>query len=109
MYIKSFLISFLCLVSLPGHIQGVDKTVIAQKKKYVEKALTQERKILEQDCQSIIVQINSYFSGLGAYNSSARILGIQKNITEYLTSKGTATAMAILREYEQRGWANVAR
>lgn len=103
MYLRALPILLLCLFSIPGYaIANV------QRKAHITAASpNNERRILEQDCRSIIVEINSYFSNMGAYNSSARILSIKKYITEYLTSKGTSTAMAILAEYEQRGWSNI--
>lgn len=67
----------------------------------------QERIILGRDCQSIIAEINEYFTAMGALRSSSRNNAVRDVITQYLTSKGTPTAFEMLREFEQRGWANV--
>lgn len=63
-----------------------------------------ERKMLEQNCHSIIAQINARFAGFGGFDSSGRIQTIAQEVTRYLTSVGTPTARSLLKEYEQRGW-----
>ena len=102
---RALLTLFLCLLSITGYAMAN-----AQKEVRIRKSTTDqnyERRILEQDCQLIIAHINEYFAGIGALKSSGRIRIIKQEITQYLCSKGTPTAMAILREYEQRGWANM--
>ena len=81
----------------------------AQQKIFVERvssAATAERQALERDCQKIRAEIAEYFSGMGALNSSGFHQTIKKYITGYLTSRGTPTALQLLREYEQRWEAN---
>ncbi len=81
-----------------------------QKKRPAARASTsmsKERQILERDCQLLIARINEYYTCMGGRRSSARDNAVRDNITQYLRSKGTPTAMQLLRTYEELGWKNV--
>jgi len=96
----------LILLICPGvglHSEGAQQKIFVEK---VSSAATAERQALERDCQKITGEIAEYFSGMGALNSSGFYQTIRKYITGYLTSKGTPTALQLLREYEQHWAAN---
>ena len=71
-----------------------------------------ERQMLVQECNSIITETNEIFRGLserfdlGLSPSlqSDKISTIEREITRYLNSVGTPTALGLLKEYKKHRW-----
>ncbi len=70
---------------------------------------TREREVLLYNCQIIKVQVNEYFAGLNAYNSSSRILAIQQHLTQYLHSVNSDESWKLLREMQANNFSDWTR
>ncbi len=77
-------------------------------KKHVNKQLAakDERQILLDNCWIIRSNIASKFSGMGsgALHSSGFKNAVKQEITNYLRSVGTSTALQLLKELEANGF-----
>jgi hypothetical protein len=66
-----------------------------------------ERQILEQNCQLIRAQVAEYFASFTGpfvgYNS-AFLLTVKQEISNYLLSVGTPTALQLLKEFQANGF-----
>lgn len=71
--------------------------------------LSREREVLLFNCQLIKSQINEYFAGMNAYNSSGRINAIKQGLTQYLYSVNSEEAWKLLREMQANDFAEWTR
>lgn len=102
--IASLAVTFALLDQLLKDLEDAQSSTIAQVHTFAENP---ERKVLSDNCNKIIAEVNAYFSAIGARKSNGRILAIKEQITQYLQGVNSPESMKLLRELQANNFAGM--